>query len=77
MTKAYLTPAAKKLTPIKLACGLKLRNGQIMGEGQTIATKGAAKNIKSALIKEGHRSRTVPGGIDKAASGSGETRLRR
>jgi hypothetical protein len=41
---ANLTQAPKKLTPIKLAHGMRLRNGQMIGSSQTIATAGAAKS---------------------------------
>jgi hypothetical protein len=56
---ANLTPAPKQPTPIKLAHGMKLRNGQMIGDGLTIATRGAAKKPTPINAGLGQRSRTA------------------
>jgi hypothetical protein len=63
MSKAYLTPAAKKLAPVKLAHGMRLQHGQIIGSAPTIAT---AATKPSA---EGHAAPVTPGMRSRIDSG--------
>ena len=59
MSKAYLTPAAKKLTPAKLAHGMKLQSGQNIGSAPT-KPSAAGRTVPTT---PGQRSRTAPGCI--------------
>jgi hypothetical protein len=71
---ANLTPAPKKLAPLKLAHGHKLRNGQIIGPALTIATKGAAKKLAPPISHPGMQfSEVLPDGRRATAQGFSKT----